>query len=146
MPTIARLAGLEILDSRGRPTVRATCWLAGGASGTVSVPSGASTGSAEALELRDRDPARYGGLGCRTAVGNVNGALNDALAGKEFADQRALDQSYRNPSRFDHKRLFPGTSLEFQRPTLADVGGFAVCVGICVALLALAWWLANIGR
>ena len=68
MPTIRRLTALEILDSRGRPTVQATCALASGAIATVSVPSGASTGAAEALELRDRDPQRYRGLGCRQAV------------------------------------------------------------------------------
>ena len=62
MPIIERLTALEILDSRGRPTVQATCRLRSGATGTVSVPSGASTGSAEALELRDGDPRRYGGL------------------------------------------------------------------------------------
>src|SRR5688500_10092147 len=69
MFTIDRLRGLEILDSRGRPTVRASCRLQSGAIGVASVPSGASTGSAEALELRDGDPGRYRGLGCRRAVG-----------------------------------------------------------------------------
>ena len=93
MPTIRRLTALEILDSRGRPTVQATCALASGAIATVSVPSGASTGAAEALELRDRDPQRYRGLGCRQAVAHVNGELNEALAGKEFANQGALDQA-----------------------------------------------------
>jgi enolase len=63
MPTIASLAGREILDSRGRPTVAARCVLASGATGTASVPSGASTGSAEALELRDGDTKRYRGSG-----------------------------------------------------------------------------------
>lgn len=93
MPTIHQLRGLEILDSRGRPTVQATCTLASGARATVSVPSGASTGAAEALELRDRDPARYRGLGCRRAVGHINGLIHDALAGRAFADQAALDQA-----------------------------------------------------
>jgi enolase len=93
MPTIRRLTALEILDSRGRPTVQATCALASGAIATVSVPSGASTGAAEALELRDRDPQRYRGLGCRQAVAHVNGELNEALAGQEFADQVALDEA-----------------------------------------------------
>ena len=91
MSTIQKLSALEILDSRGRPTVQATCTLASGAVATVSVPSGASTGAAEALELRDRDPKRYRGLGCRQAVAHVNVDLNAALAGKEFADQAALD-------------------------------------------------------
>jgi enolase len=93
MPAIRRLSALEILDSRGRPTVQATCELMSGAKGTVSVPSGASTGAAEALELRDGDSHRYNGLGCRTAVGHVNGSLNDALSGQTFPTQSALDQT-----------------------------------------------------
>jgi enolase len=91
MPTIKRLSGLEILDSRGRPTVQATCELASGASGTAAVPSGVSRGTAEAHELRDGDPQRYRGLGCRKAVQNIRSELNDALAGHSFNDQAALD-------------------------------------------------------
>ncbi|MBW8770158.1 MAG: phosphopyruvate hydratase, partial [Gemmatimonadetes bacterium] len=79
MSRIERLEGLEILDSRGRPTIRVTCVLAGGATGTASVPSGASTGTAEALELRDGDARRYAGLGCRRAVGLVHGEVQAAL-------------------------------------------------------------------
>jgi enolase len=93
MLTLARLSALEILDSRGRPTVQATCVLDGGATGVVSVPSGASTGAAEALELRDGDPGRYGGLGCRRAVGHINQDLHQALAGRTFYDQAALDKT-----------------------------------------------------
>ena len=63
---------MEILDSRGRPTVQATCEFSDGVSATASIPSGASTGKAEALELRDGDKARYHGRGCRKAVANVN--------------------------------------------------------------------------
>jgi enolase len=90
MPVIRQLSALEILDSRGRPTVQATCELEGGAIGVASVPSGASTGSAEALELRDGDPSRYGGLGCRTAVHNVV-ALNNVMTNRVFATQADLD-------------------------------------------------------
>src|SRR2546421_4146236 len=93
MPKIERLSALEILDSRGRPTVSAACGLAGGVVATASVPSGASTGSAEALELRDGDPKRYGGLGCRKAVANVNEAIAKAVVGRDFADQSALDRA-----------------------------------------------------
>lgn len=93
LPTIKSLSGLEILDSRGRPTVRATCELAHGAQGTASVPSGASTGAAEALELRDGDPQRYGGLGCRRAVGHINHQLHQALAGRSFDQHHQLDQA-----------------------------------------------------
>jgi len=91
MPVIERVTASEILDSRGRPTVAATCMLASGAIASASVPSGASTGAAEALELRDGDPRRYGGLGCRKAVANVNGEICRALAGRNFADQAGLD-------------------------------------------------------
>src|SRR2546421_6582837 len=93
MPKIERLSALEILDSRGRPTVSAACGLAGGVVATASVPSGASTGKAEALELRDGDPSRYGGLGCRRAVSNVAGPIHAALAGRDFLHQRDLDES-----------------------------------------------------
>jgi len=91
MPIVKRIHAREILDSRGRPTVWAACELAGGATGAVSVPSGASTGKAEALELRDGDQKRYGGLGCRRAVANVNGPIHAALAGKSFETQQTLD-------------------------------------------------------
>lgn len=93
MPTIETVSALEILDSRGRPTVQATCALRDGSHATVSVPSGASTGAAEAHELRDGDPARYGGLGCRRAVANVNTTINAALREQTFSNQAALDQA-----------------------------------------------------
>jgi enolase len=93
MPDIERLIGREILDSRGRPTVLATCTLAGGITASASVPSGASTGSAEAFELRDGDPKRYQGRGCRRAAGNIGGELNTALAGHLFTNQADLDRA-----------------------------------------------------
>ena len=93
MPTIEQLSAMEILDSRGRPTVMATCRLRGGVDVSASVPSGASTGAAEALELRDGDPKRYGGLGCRKAVANVNGLIASALVGRSFDDQASLDRA-----------------------------------------------------
>jgi enolase len=92
MPTIERLSGREVLDSRGRPTVLATCVLAGGVSASASVPSGASTGGAEAFELRDRDAKRYQGLGCRRAAANIGTEIHNALAGRAF-DQAELDQT-----------------------------------------------------
>lgn len=93
MPTIKSLFGLEILDSRGRPTVKATCTLASGTVAQASVPSGASTGGAEAMELRDGDPQRYAGLGCRRAVGHINNEINAALSGRSFESQKALDSA-----------------------------------------------------
>jgi enolase len=82
----------EILDSRGNPTVEVDVRLDGGGSGRAAVPSGASTGEREAIELRDRDQARYGGKGVRTAVAHVNGELATTLAGRDFT-QRSLDQA-----------------------------------------------------
>ncbi len=93
MPKIERLSGREILDSRGRPTVLATCVLEGGIGASASVPSGASTGSAEAFELRDGDPKRYQGLGCRRAAANIAGELQGALGGRQFTDQAELDRT-----------------------------------------------------
>ena len=93
MAKIKRLTGLEILDSRGRPTVQVTCELASGASGTVSVPSGASTGTAEAHELRDNDPQRYRGFGCRKAVAAINDEIQSALTEHTFEQQSDLDHA-----------------------------------------------------
>jgi enolase len=89
--SIKKLLGRQILDSRGRPTVEADAWLEGGAFGRASVPSGASTGAAEAHELRDGDASRYGGLGVLKAVANVNGEIAAALCGLDALDQRRID-------------------------------------------------------
>ena len=93
MPVIQRLWAREILDSRGKPTVKAVCELAGGARAAASVPSGASTGSAEAVELRDGDPSRYRGQGCRRAAANVGGAIADAVRGRAFEGQADFDRA-----------------------------------------------------
>ncbi|MBW7838778.1 MAG: phosphopyruvate hydratase [Chitinophagaceae bacterium] len=90
---IKELRGFEILDSRGRPTVMTKCVLSDGTIGSASVPSGASTGKAEALELRDGDASRYRGLGCLKAVANINNAIHSALIGKEFDNQEAFDNA-----------------------------------------------------
>src|SRR5262245_37704455 len=90
MAQIERIRAREILDSRGFPTVEATVVLSGGASGTAAVPSGASTGEREALELRDGDKKRYLGKGVLRAVANVNERIAPALAGME-ADQNYVD-------------------------------------------------------
>jgi len=91
MSEIKDLKGLEVLDSRGNPTVAVKAILASGASATAMVPSGASTGTREAVELRDKDPNRYGGKGVSKAVANVNGELRAAVVGMEAAEQAALD-------------------------------------------------------
>ncbi len=92
MSTITEIKAREILDSRGNPTVEVDLRLESGAFGRASVPSGASTGEHEALELRDKDPARYQGKGVLKAVGNVNGVLSDNLIGIDFPDQETLDR------------------------------------------------------
>src|SRR5579872_5155624 len=92
MSLIADIRAREIVDSRGNPTVEADVILASGAHGRAAVPSGASTGSREAVELRDGDPKRYLGKGVRNAVAHVSGPIRQALLGADPADQRALDE------------------------------------------------------
>ena len=92
MTKIANIKAREVLDSRGNPTVEADVILEDGTLGRACAPSGASTGSREALELRDGDASRYLGKGVRKAVEAINGRIRDALLGKDAADQRSLDQ------------------------------------------------------
>jgi len=89
---ISEIRGRQVLDSRGNPTVEAEVGLADGSIGRAIVPSGASTGEREAIELRDGDKENYLGKGVRKAVENVNGEIADALANFDAADQRGLDQ------------------------------------------------------
>ena len=91
--TVAGLKAVEILDSRGNPTLAVTVTLGDGTIARAGVPSGASTGSREAVELRDGDPARFGGKGVLGAVGAVNGEIADAITGKTFADLAELDDA-----------------------------------------------------
>ncbi|HEY1271261.1 MAG TPA: enolase [Terriglobales bacterium] len=93
MSAICNLEGMEILDSRGRPTVLARCELKSGAQATASAPSGASKGTFEAYELRDGDPRRYRGLGCRQAAANIGGILLQHLKDRDFATQEELDNA-----------------------------------------------------
>ncbi|MBZ0332942.1 phosphopyruvate hydratase [Marinobacter sp. AL4B] len=92
MTKIANIKAREVLDSRGNPTVEADVILENGTLGRACAPSGASTGSREALELRDGDQTRYLGKGVRKAVDAINGQIRDALVGKDSADQRGLDK------------------------------------------------------
>ncbi len=91
MTKIADIRGREIIDSRGNPTVEADVILESGVLGRAAVPSGASTGSREAVELRDGDPKRYLGKGVQKAVANINGPLRAALLGRDALDQASLD-------------------------------------------------------
>ena len=92
MSKIKNIKARQILDSRGNPTVEADVWLDDGSFGRAVAPSGASTGSLEALELRDGDADRYLGKGVSKAVANVNNQIRSALIGTDAIDQRALDQ------------------------------------------------------
>ena len=89
---IARIHAREVLDSRGNPTVEVEVYCQGGGFGRAIVPSGASTGQYEALELRDGDRDRYAGLGVRRAVANVREVLAPALGGHAIADQEGIDR------------------------------------------------------
>ncbi|MFN8062014.1 MAG: phosphopyruvate hydratase [Vicinamibacterales bacterium] len=126
MVHIVRIEGREILDSRGNPTVEVEIDLTGGAHGRAAVPSGASTGEREALELRDGDTSRYLGKGVRRAVGHVNGEIRSALVGHAF-DQRRLDSTLATldgtptKSRLGANALL-GVSMAFARAA-ANAGG-----------------------
>ena len=127
MIRISEVRGREILDSRGNPTVEAEITLADGAFARAGVPSGASTGTREAVELRDGDSARYLGKGVRKAVENVNGVIRDELCSREFADQADLDRCMldldgsENKSRLGANALL-AVSLAFARARAAAEG------------------------
>src|SRR5687767_15771381 len=91
MATISSVRAREILDSRGNPTIEVEVGLAGGVAGRAAVPSGASTGAHEAVELRDGDKARYLGKGVLKAVAAVNGEIAETLVGYDAEDQRDID-------------------------------------------------------
>jgi enolase len=91
LTAIVKVIGREILDSRGNPTVEAEVYLSDGGMGRAAVPSGASTGEHEAVELRDGDKARYSGKGTTKAAGHVNGEIANALKGKDGSQQAAID-------------------------------------------------------
>jgi enolase len=126
MISITNLHAIEILDSRGRPTLAATMMLADGAIGTVSIPSGASTGKAEAKELRDGFKA-YRGLGCLKAVANVRGPIAKAIVGRGFLNQEDLDLTLKtldgtpDKSRLGANAIL-ATSLAFARATATHQG------------------------
>ena len=90
---ILQISGREILDSRGNPTIEAEVVLASGVVGVAAVPSGASTGENEAIELRDGDPKRYGGKGVLKAAKNINEVIAPALIGMSCFEQRAIDET-----------------------------------------------------
>ena len=111
MIEIKDIRGREILDSRGNPTVEADIELADGSKARAAVPSGASTGSREAVELRDGDPSRYLGKGVQKAVAHVNGELRDALLAQRFENQQALDQCMLDLDGSDNKSRLGANAL-----------------------------------
>ena len=136
MSAIVDIHAREILDSRGNPTVEVDVYLETGAVGRAAVPSGASTGAHEAVELRDGDASRYGGKGVLKAVEAVNGEIFDALSGMESEDQTGLDQimialdGTPNKSRLGANAtlgvslaLAKATSIELEQPLFRYVGG-----------------------
>jgi enolase len=127
MSAISTLEALEILDSRGNPTVQVSATLSSGARGVAKVPSGASTGINEAVELRDGDKSRYQGKGVLKAVANVNGELQKALKGLDAADQAGLDRKMialdgtTNKGRLGANALL-GISMAVARAAAAEKG------------------------
>lgn len=111
MTKIAKIHGREILDSRGNPTVKVEVTTDGGVTGRASVPSGASTGEHEAVELRDNDPKRYGGKGVLKAVGNVNGPLADLLKGWDIFDQEGIDRAMIKADGTENKGNFGANAI-----------------------------------
>src|SRR6266566_8309806 len=103
LTTIEAVRAREILDSRGNPTIQVEVLLIGGASGSAAVPSGASTGSREALELRDGDKKRYGGKGVLQAVQNVNEAIAGEVEGMDAREQAMVDLVMKQPDGTENK-------------------------------------------
>ena len=141
MTVIRRIHKREILDSRGNPTVEVDVVLEGGTLGRASVPSGASTGTREAVELRDGDKGRFLGKGVRKAVAAVNGEIADALRGHDALDQIGVDRILRVLDGSDNKgrlgaNAILGVSLAIAKAAAAAldlplwryVGGPAACV------------------
>ena len=111
MSSIANIQAFEVLDSRGNPTIEAEVTLASGEVGTACAPSGASTGSREALELRDGDPSRYLGKGVLKAVANVNGPIRELLMGTDASEQRVLDAAMIAADGTDNKAKFGANAI-----------------------------------
>jgi enolase len=128
--TIADLSAREILDSRGNPTLEVDCILSDGTMGRASVPSGASTGSFEALELRDGDKRRFLGRGVQQAVGNVNTVIRDHLKGMVATNQYRLDQALIQLDGTENKSRLGANAL--LGASLAVCRAASISAGICI--------------
>jgi enolase len=111
MSNIANIQAFEVMDSRGNPTVMAEVTLESGDIGAACAPSGASTGSREALELRDGDAGRYLGKGVLSAVGHINGPIRELLVGADATDQRALDAAMIRADGTENKAEFGANAI-----------------------------------
>src|SRR4026207_2227619 len=111
MTTIERVTAREILDSRGNPTVEAEVALSSGLVGRAAVPSGASTGENEALELRDADKKRYVGKGVLKAVANINGTISKVLIGRDALVQASIDQAMLSADSTQNKRKLGANAM-----------------------------------
>lgn len=136
---ISKLSALEILDSRGRPTLSVSVELADGTTATAAVPSGASTGTREAVELRDGDPARFGGGGVLTAVNNVNTEIRDHLCDDAFVSLKQVDEFL---------VLLDGTESKSRLGANATIGvSMAVARALATSSGQELWqWLPGIGQ
>lgn len=126
--TISAIRGREILDSRGNPTVEADVQLDCGANGWAGVPSGASTGMHEAVELRDGDEARYGGKGVLSAVSHINETIAPALIGQDALEQAGIDQTLRDLDGTPNKGALGANAI--LAVSLATAKAAAACVGL----------------
>lgn len=127
MTHIEEISAMEILDSRGNPTVEVTVVLSNGAAGRAAVPSGASTGSFEAVELRDKDPKRYGGKGVLTAINHIHETISKSLLGANAAEQALIDQELIKIDGTDNKSAIGanatlGVSLAVAKAAANSVG------------------------
>src|ERR1700732_3298170 len=127
MSAIDHVTGREVLDSRGNPTVEVEVFLESGAKGRAIVPSGASTGAFEAVELRDGRADRYGGKGVQSAVAHVSGEIADDMEGMEALDQRGIDLALIDLDGTDNKgrlgaNAILGVSLAVARAAADDLG------------------------
>src|SRR5437868_14062241 len=109
--SIAEIIGREILDSRGNPTIEVDVRLEGGALGRAAVPSGASTGTHEAWELRDGDAKRYGGKGVAKAVANVNDRISAELTGMDALDQAGVDRAMIDLDKTENKKSLGANAI-----------------------------------
>lgn len=129
-PTIANIEAREILDSRGNPTLEVDCLLSDGTMGRASVPSGASKGRFEALELRDQDPARYLGMGVLKAVGHVNTVIRERLVGMVATNQYRIDRELKALDDSDNKEKIGANAT--LGASLACCRASSITAGICI--------------